>query len=111
MATDSPPPAPSPPPSIPPPSKSEIYPLKESRVEELFKLANLSRLAATSTFGLKVNAIKSDVNGEIIDVGGEGDKGGGYSESKEESKKIFIPIIVNPHLRCHAHIWVTPIEA
>ena len=64
-------------------------------MEELFKLANLSRLAATSTFGLKVNAIKSDVKGKIIDVGGEGDKGGGYSESKEESKKIFIPIIVN----------------
>ena len=64
-------------------------------MEELFKLANLSRLAATSTFGLKVNAIKSDVGKSIIDVGGEGDKGGGYSESKEESKKIFIPIIVN----------------
>ena len=58
-------------------------------------MASLSRLAATSTFGLKVNAVNSDTVQRIVDVGGKGDRGDGSCESKDESRKIFIPIIVN----------------
>ena len=90
--TDSPPTAASPLNDHIPTSKSETIPSKISRVEELFKLPGLNKLAATSTFGLKINSLVSDSDDltRIVDIGGDAGVDG-LCESKEESRKIFIP--------------------
>ena len=65
-------------------------------MEELFRLAGLNKLAATSTFGLKVSSIVPESENLLRIVNIVGDAEVGVSpKSEEESRKIFIPVIIN----------------
>ena len=93
-------PSASPPPTNvhPSTSKSDFHQNgnKLSRVEELFQLAGLNKLAATSTFGLKVSSIVPEFENLSRIVNIVGDAEGHVSpKSEEESRKIFIPVIIN----------------
>ena len=65
-------------------------------MEELFQLAGLNKLAATSTFGLKVSSIvpESENLSRIVNIVGDAEVGVS-PKSEEESRKIFIPVLIN----------------
>ena len=93
-------PSASPPPTNirPPTSKSDFHQNgnKLSRVEELFQLAGLNKLAATSTFGLKISSIASESENLSWIVNIVGDAEVGVSPKSEgESRNFFIPVLIN----------------
>ena len=87
-------PSASPPPTNirPPTSKSDFHQNgnKLSRVEELFQLAGLNKLAATSTFGLKVSSIvpESENLSRIVNIVGDAEVG--VSPKSESSLERFL---------------------
>ena len=65
-------------------------------MEELFQLAGLNKLAATSTFGLKISSIASESENLSWIANIVGDAEVGVSPKSEgESRKIFIPVLIN----------------